>query len=60
MNNNAPKDCAECERLALISAMKAVRAQKLKEGDKAGADDLWQDIQFHQRHTYRHTCKGAS
>lgn len=58
MSDVTTQYCLECERLALISAMKAVHAQKVKEGDKVRAADLWNDIQYHQRHQHVHTCGG--
>lgn len=60
MSNNAPNDCAECARLALLDALRSAM-NTVRENEPADmAAKYWEDIKYHQRHAHRHTCKGAS
>lgn len=52
--------CAECERLALLAALRAAMKTARENGDAVMVAEYWIDIQLRQRHQHTHTCKGVS
>ena len=55
----ATQYCLECERLALLAELRAAMQTARENGNTGRANEYWNDIQFHQRQQYQHTCKEA-